>query len=178
MSISRGNFYTRNDISERNISRLVFRYLVLTSHYHSPLNFTWDALKAATVSFERLRGRVAVLAQTSENMRENKKFRTEFKKHLADDLNMPNALAVLWTYFDALSSDDFLWADRILGLRLDDTAKAKIPDEIRALADERERARDSKEWKKADELRDAIQKLGWTVGDTPNGPILKPLNLD
>ena len=98
---------------------------------------------------------------------------------MEDDLNAPKALAITW---EAVRSGDLSagekWdylvaAENILSLDLlvpvADEKRAELPAEVQALVDARSAARKAKDWKKSDELRDEIAKLGYTVKDTPQG---------
>ena len=187
MSKSLGNVYTLRDIEKRNFDPLAFRYLTLTAHYRSKLNFTWKSLAAAQNALDNLREAVANLKieirkKTSEvkPCSEAKLLLLgEFEKHIYNDLGMPQALAVLWEVIksEKLSADikyslitDF---DKVLGLNLADVKTEKIPSQILKLAKDREKHRKEKNFKKADELRKKIESLGWLIEDTPQGPKLK-----
>ena len=99
----------------------------------------------------------------------------EFTDNVNDDLNTPKALATMWDVLkdDTLSGRDkyslVLKFDEVLGLDLKKLRKEKIPQDIITLAEERLNARKKKDWKKADELREKITKLGYVVGDTQEG---------
>lgn len=172
MSKSLGNLYTLRDIEKHGIDPLAFRHLVLTSHYRSKLNFTWESLEAADVALEKIRSRVLELKIASGKTL-NPLFRRQFQKAVFNDLDTPKAFAVFWKYFGRLSFADILWADEFLGLRLKDLIPAVIPAEVKKLVQEREKARAKKDWKIADQLRSQIRELGWTVEDTPKGPVVK-----
>ena len=100
----------------------------------------------------------------------------------ADDLNTPEALAVL----HALERDEsvspgakfetFARADHLLGLDLarDVGRSLTVPSDVAALVEERAQARAAKDWSRSDELRDAIHEAGWIVTDTPGGQELEP----
>lgn len=173
MSKSLGNVITLSDVEKRGRSALAFRYFVLSSHYRSLLNFTWEALESAERSLERVRERAVMLAQLPKT-NNSAAFRREFLRHIEDDLDMPQALATFWKYFDNESLADLLWADKILGLGLASSAGVAIPASIKKLARERETARNNKDWKRADEIREELRQAGWLVDDTPQGPALKP----
>ncbi len=109
MAKSGENFITLGTLVKKNYSPLAFRYLALTTHYRSKLNFTWEALGAAEKSFERLYNFVRTLR--GYEIRKNTKlrnrlstsvlsyhfvFRSQFQRATCDDLDMPKALAVMW----------------------------------------------------------------------------------
>lgn len=183
MSKSLGNVFNLRDIEVKGFDPLSFRYLVLTAHYRSKLNFTWKSLEAARNALDKLREIVTNLKiETSQksNVEMLKKRLTEkFKKYINDDLEMPRALALLWNIVKSEKLDtktkydliiDF---DKVLGLNLAHVKTEKIPMEILKLTNKREKYREEKNFKKADEIRKKIKKLGWLIEDTKNGPKIK-----
>ena len=104
----------------------------------------------------------------------------KFMEYMADDLSTPQALTVLW---DVIKSDltkqekyELLMRfDRILGLGLDRIKKQEVPEEVKRLVEEREKSRAAKDWRKADEIRERIRKMGWHIEDTEGGPKLRRL---
>ena len=108
-----------------------------------------------------------------------KRLAEEFKKNINDDLNTSAALAILWEVVKSQKLDpktkyalitDF---DKVLGLNLAKIKTKKISTTILKLATDREKYRQEKNFTKADELRERIEKLGWIVEDTLQGPKLK-----
>jgi len=188
MSKSLGNFFTIEDITKKGFNPLAFRLLLLQSHYRSPLNFTWKALEATQEAYSKLKVQSLHLRQGyggqeklkaekegvshSERSEESQKFRTQFIEALENDLQTPQAVAVLFTM---LKSDlsvgekydlikDF---DQVLGLDLlKEELVAAIPQEIIDLAEARKEAKAKKEFTKADELRKQIEAKGYKVEDT------------
>ncbi len=192
MSKSLGNIHTLRDIETKSFNPLAFRYLVLTAHYRSKLNFTWKSLEAAQNALNKLREIVAKIKNEQkqhsdilQNVRMLKKqFSEEFKKYVNDDMDMPRALALLWNIAKAEKLDaktkynliiDF---DKVFGLNLGKIKNEKIPATVLKLAKEREKCRKEKNFKKADKLRKKIESLDWLIEDMPEGPKLKYLNLN
>ena len=105
----------------------------------------------------------------------NENYKQKFKKFIEDDLDTPRALALLWDIFkdESLSSADkkatVLDFDKVLGLGFEDLKEEKIPENIQKIVEEREQARQNKDFKKSDELRDKIKSLGYEVKDTEEG---------
>lgn len=170
MSKSLKNFYTLEDIEKRNFNPLAFRFLALNTHYRNKLNFTWAGLEAAQSGLNHLKERVRELGKTKRKI--NLKFKKEFTEKINDDLNIPQALAVLQKLLKSnLNSEDKLATaldfDKVLGLKLAETKKEeiKIPKKVQKLAEEREKARQKKDWRKADELREKINKLSYEIKD-------------
>ena len=96
-----------------------------------------------------------------------------------DDLNTPKALQVLWGLVrDESASGKYQTIkkiDEVFSLNLLKKEKLSISKQIQSLLEEREQAREEKNWKKADELRDKINKAGYTINDTPQGAVLKKI---
>ncbi|MFZ5845565.1 MAG: cysteine--tRNA ligase, partial [Patescibacteria group bacterium] len=104
MAKSKNNFYKLSDIEARGFAPLALRYLYLTAHYRTFLNFTWEALQAAQASLDELRSQISNLKSqiskrstlSSEKLQKIDKYREKFKEALENDLNIPQALAVAW----------------------------------------------------------------------------------
>lgn len=174
MAKSAGNFYTLVNIEDKGFVPLDFRYLVIGAHYRSKLNFTWEGLQAAKNSRERLMRLVADLPKGDKH---NDEYLLKFKEMVGDDLNTPEGLALLWQMLrdESVAMDEkyatALLMDKVLGLRLDQPQKAseKAPDEIKKLAEERQIARQNRDFALADELRGKIELGGWQVIDKESG---------
>jgi cysteinyl-tRNA synthetase len=185
MSKSLGNVYNLRDIEKKNFDPLAFRYLVLTAHYLSKLNFTWESLGAAQNALDKLREIAANLkTEKHSNILKNvgiseKHFSEKFKNYINNDLDMPRALALLWEIVKSEKLNaktkykliiDF---DKVLGLDIAKIKTEKIPAEILKLIKDREKYRKEKNFKKSDEIRKKIELLGWLVEDTPQGPKIR-----
>ena len=174
MSKSLGNFYRLKDLEEKSYTALELRYLFLTTHYKQKLNFTLKNLNSAKNTLERLKN---IVLELKDDGKENKKYLKEFEKAIDDDLNIPNALQVLWKLVRDKNAEGkyktIKEMDRVFGLDLFKQEKIKIPNEIQKLVEEREKARENKDWKKSDELREKINKLGYSLEDKKEGIIVK-----
>jgi cysteinyl-tRNA synthetase len=170
MSKSSGKILKISDLEEKGFEPLVYRYFCLTTHYRKQLIFSMNNLEAANNSYERLKN---ILSEIKDDGKENKKYLEEFEKTINDDLDMPNALQVLWKLVrdgKALGKIKTIKKmDEIFGLKLLDKEKIKIPTEIKKLIEEREIARKEKNWKKSDKMRDEIKRKGYEVIDGKNG---------
>ncbi|MBU4056483.1 cysteine--tRNA ligase [Patescibacteria group bacterium] len=169
MSKSLGNFFTLKDITERGFKPMALRYLLLTAHYRTGLNFTWKSLEAAQNALDNL---YDIFKEYDEPKIGCAELEREFLKAINDDMDTPKALAVMWNliksnYPSAAKKQSLLKMDKVLGLGLDKVKKktAKIPAEVKELVAEREKARKEKNWVKADELRKKIEKEGFMVED-------------
>ncbi|PIN73932.1 cysteine--tRNA ligase [Candidatus Woesearchaeota archaeon CG10_big_fil_rev_8_21_14_0_10_45_16] len=177
MAKSGDNFITLTALEKKGYDPLDFRYLCLGTHYKKPLMFTFEALEGAQKARRKLVDKVLELkdSESKESKTRQKKYLDAFGKDLDDDLNTPKALATMWEMLKdkTLSGKDkyslLLKFDDVLGLDLNGAEKADVPKEVISLAEERQRAREKKDWKKSDELREKIAKLGYTVGDTKEG---------
>ncbi|MEW5896842.1 MAG: cysteine--tRNA ligase [Nanoarchaeota archaeon] len=192
MSKSLGNFYTLRDVLEKGYEPLAVRYALMSVHYRQQLNFTFEELDASANAVKKLRDfmlrlnnvqskKVSSKAKTVE--KQIKTAKECFEEAMDDDLNISSALGCLFSFvhqvnavMDRLSKEEaaeikkFMFEfDEVLGLRLKDVKREKIPKEIIDLAEERLTARKNKDWKKADELREKIKMLGYIVGDTKEG---------
>ena len=174
MSKSLQNFYTMHDILAKGFDPLSLRYLFLTAHYRSKINFTWESLTAAENAYKSLKEKIASLANKGRLGKKMKEYKKKFLEYINDDLNTPQALSLLWQVLkdEELSDREKLKLaldfDRVFGLRLED-ARVEIPKEILELAEERLKARRAKDWKRADELREEIKKKGYKIEDTEDG---------
>ena len=170
MSKSLGNFYTLRDLENLNHPIIALRYLFLTSHYRSQLNFTLKNLKNAENSLKRLK---RIIRETKDDKKTNQKYINQFKKTMDDDLNTPEALQVLWKLVRDKKAQGKINTikeiDKVFGLDLFKSKKTIIPEDIQELIDKREKARKDKDWDKADKIRDKINKLGYQIDDTENG---------
>ncbi|MDO8183767.1 MAG: cysteine--tRNA ligase [bacterium] len=176
MAKSTGNFYTLSSIIEKGYSPLVYRYLTLTAHYRKQLNFTWESLTAAQTALTKLENFVRDITEMGEI---NKNYQTKFKASLEDDLNAPQALAVMWEMINdtSLPHPDKLATilnfDQVLGLGLNKLESIKIPEEVKKIAQAREVAREAKNFAQADILRQQAVELGYLIDDTPDGPKIR-----
>ena len=181
MAKSKNNFYKLSDLLDESISPLGYRYWLLTAHYRSPVNFTFEAVRAAQTALIRL---LQLMGSYPEGGAVDAIYRKRFNEFINDDLNIPQAVALAWELIKdpAVSEADkratLINYDRVFGLKLESAPRAaaeesEIPDEVKALAEAREEARQAKDWKKADALRKEIEARGFTVADDAKGFKLK-----
>ncbi|MEM3011498.1 MAG: cysteine--tRNA ligase [Candidatus Bathyarchaeia archaeon] len=181
MGKSEGNIITIQDIIDKGFDPLAFRYLCLTAHYKSQLEFTWESLEAAQKALSTLREHVRKLRESLErNEKESgrkKVFQEMFLEAINDDLDMPKALSIVWNLVrseEPMSNREkyelLLEFDKVLGLDLAKEAKIEeLPKEIEELIKEREEARKKRDWKTADEIRRKLSEMGIILEDTPEG---------
>jgi len=182
MARSSGDFLTITSLQEKGYHPLVYRFLVLGAHYRSKLHFNWDSMKTAQSSYNRLKNRVEEITRsvkTKETLTENAvAYDTRFKEKITNDLDMPGALAEVWSMVrdDTLRPDEQLQLiekfDTVLGLDLTKKTKIVIPDDIQDMVKQRELARQNKDFKLADSLREKIEKKGYSIKDTDTGTVV------
>jgi len=182
MAKSKCNFFTIKDIEKRGFNPLALRYLFLTAHHRSKVNFTWKSLKATEHALSTLREHMLMLkkvgkAKTKKNRVES--YKREFLKALNDDLNTSEALKVLWKLIRQeknVSNKDkrklILEFDKVLGLKLKDVKpeKIKLPAVARKMIADRERARKKKDFAESDKIRKELEKeFNIILEDTQKG---------
>lgn len=174
MSKSLANFYTLRDVVARGFNPLSLRYLYLQTHYRQEMNFTWEALSSAQNALNNLVEEVSSWDKPEIGCAE---FEQKFADSINNDLNMPEALAVMWElvktekYPTSARAQSLLKMDEVLGLNLAQSVKLKAqkeetPEEVTKMVQEREELRRQKRFHLADQLRNKIKKLGYLVEDT------------
>ena len=170
------------NLKEKGYEPLAYRYFCLGAHYRTQLEFSYESMDSAAKSLKNLRALACQAKETAKGTsQETEKviaWKEKFTAAMEDDLNAPKALAITW---EALRSADLSAAEKVAFLEFADTIlaldvfkpvteeKQEIPAEVQALLEARAAARAAKDWKKSDELRDAIAQAGYVVKDTPQG---------
>mgnify|MGYP001371608649 FL=1 len=171
ISKSSGGLWTIADLKKMGFEPLAFRYMVLSSHYRKGMEFSIESLKSAQTALAKLR---KYRVEDGKDYEVNQAFREEFISKISDDLAMPEALAVVWKLMKSDLIVEEKWAtlldmDKVLGLRLGETVfEEKIPEEIAQLAQQRQQARENKNWAESDRLRELIKSQGYLVEDLAN----------
>lgn len=175
MSKSLGNFYTVEDVEKRGFSPFSLRYLYLTAHYRKNLNFTWESLESAQKALDKLKSNILFLKQNNsrtqlseEKQEKINKYSQEFKESINNDLNMPQALAVVWEVVKSNipSTDklDLLYDfDEVLGFGL---RSIEVQNNLQELLEKRNELRKAGNFEEADKIRDQIVKMGYEVRDS------------
>ncbi len=189
MSKSLGNTYTVSDLMEKGYSPMAYRYFCLNGHYRNKLNFTWEGLRSAQVSWNRLTEALSRHKGAAGQVEAQQLMQWEasFRAAISDDLNVPLALSVVWNAVRHPVKSDAIYrfvldTDRILGLDLEKEAeKAEreftqpkestpaLPEEILQLVEARSQAKKEKNFPKADAIRAQLKEMGVTLVDTRDG---------
>lgn len=196
MSKSLGNFFTLRDLLDKGYSGSEVRYLLLSTHYRTQLNFTMQGLDAARSSLQRIEAFVLRLrsiqtpSKTDEAAPLLNKGNLKFRSSLADDINISSALAALFDLIrelNGLADEKKLgvheaqetlsllekW-DEVLGL-LPLKKMETIPPDLEHFLELREKARREKNFSLSDEIRNSIYARGYLIEDTATGARLKKI---
>lgn len=188
MSKSKGDALTVDTLIEKGYDPLAFRYLCLTAHYRNPLKFSWDSLDQAAAAYARLLRHVIELREKTKPAATLSDaaaaYRGKFLEAVTDDLNTAKGLSVLHEAVrdEILPPEQklalLLELDGVLGLNFATAEKKEtaVPQEVVDLAQQRDAARKEKRWADADSLRAQIEKLGYSVEDTKDGPKFSTLS--
>ena len=181
MSKSLGNVYLLQDIIDKGYDPLSYKMLCYTSHYRNKLNFTWEALDAASKSLNRLREGYQKHKNGNDDIEEDVIIEYERKFHEAinDDLNIPASMGIVWEVVKLDKKSKKIAKllekfDEVLGIDIKkkNTEEAEIPRKVQELAEQREKARKEKDWEMSDMLRDKIEALGYMVKDGVQGTVI------
>jgi len=184
ISKSSGGLYTVKDLVEMGFNPMVYRYMILNSHYRNGIEFSIENLKTAETALNKLRGLKPTPNPSLDRVGSysvNLEYKKEFEEKIGDDLAMPEVLALVWKVAKSDLKPDEKWVtlldfDKVLGLDLDREIEEEIiPDEILKLSEERQRAREDKNWAESDKLREKINSLGYLVEDSENQCKIRPI---
>ena len=194
ISKSLGNTYTLSDITKRGYELDAFKLMVLSKHYRTEGNFTWEIMDMAANRLKHWRNITALRHQTHDTIvSDQSKLTNEdslsllavkqaIVEALNNDLDTPGALAIIDEAFSQIANSAATsiyqhsliqlleTIDRLLGLSLLDSTP-DISDDTKALVIAREQARKQKDWSSSDKIRDEILKQGIVINDTVHGPI-------
>lgn len=186
VSKSLGNTITLRHLLDNGFSADDYRYWLLTAHYRSPINFTWEALKGSKQALFRLK-RYLYEDYKQKAGPADPAYINRFLSLMADDLNTPEAISLVWEVIkdnsltDEVKCGTIHYFDSLLEIGLSDkledgvkslgvVALDEVPAEVLELVEKREAARIARNWVEADMLREAINFKGFSVDDSPHGP--------
>ena len=181
MSKSLGNVYLIDELAEKGIEPLAFKLFCYSSNYRINLNFTFEIAEGSQKALNRLReGYIKNLNGTDEiSDEEINGFEERFHAAINDDLNMSNAMGVVWELirYEKKSkkiAELLVKFDTVLGLDLANSKKylnksEDVPAEILELVEKRKQAKADKNYAEADSIRDKISEMGYNILDTADG---------
>jgi cysteinyl-tRNA synthetase len=191
MAKSLGNFFTLRDLLERGFAPQAIRYLLLSTHYRQQLNFTFDSLGAAAEALQRLHdftdnvagSTMQTAAPNPAVARAVETVQTRFEEALDDDLNISPALGAVFDFVREVNRemagsklayedgrivlDTMDRFDSVLGVMRRE--EMILDARVEALISERRQARQSKNWARADEIREELANLGIVLEDGSEG---------
>ncbi|MGN0657927.1 MAG: cysteine--tRNA ligase, partial [Ruminiclostridium sp.] len=192
MSKSSGEFLTVSLLEEKGYNPLVYRFFCMQSHYRKSLVFSYENLDNAAAAYNKLTAKIAgLLPEKNGEIQQDKldEILGGFRAALDNDLNTSLAVTAL---YDALKAEAtaatklkaIAEMDRVLSLGLIEAAEKsvkkedsadEIPAEVKELLEKRAEARKAKNFALADEIRAQITALGYTVEETRQGTVVKPV---
>ncbi len=184
MSKSLGNIISLRDFLGKYDFKLI-RYFYLSHNYRSSIEYSEELMNDAKNSLQRIQDFILKLKNGKDTKESNKlllKYKKEFFKFMDDDLDTPNALAVVFNLIRDLNKINsggkkvlkfFEEINTFFGFL--DFEKLEIPREIKELVKKREEARKKKNFKESDRLRDLIKREGYIIEDTKKEPVIKRL---
>ncbi|MEX0930794.1 MAG: cysteine--tRNA ligase [Candidatus Paceibacterota bacterium] len=187
ISKSEGNGIRLADIIAKGFSPADYRYWLLTSHYRTPSNFSFEALTSAQQALLRLKRFVYEEHADVRATTVNETYEIKFLEAISDDLDTPKAVAILWELIKDTNTPvasklaTIHSFDSLLSLGLSKSVQegqeelglisiTEVPTEVQELLTAREKARANKNWNEADTLRDKISEHGYQLEDTDTGP--------
>jgi cysteinyl-tRNA synthetase len=191
MSKSLGNFFTLRDLLAKGFQGREVRYLLMSAHYRETFNFTLDGLIGARTALGRIDECVSKLRDLAggEIGKPDAALIAQFTEAMDDDLNVSKAWGAVFDWVrdtnrklaaNELSASQAAillaaWesVNRVLGIG--SQTEDSVDPALEALLEERQAARKSKDFARADAIRDELKAKGWTIEDTPKGPKLKKL---
>jgi cysteinyl-tRNA synthetase len=196
MAKSQGNFITINDFLKR-VPANYLRFFVVKNLWSSPVAYSESVLieiRSAVEKIEELLRKLKAVKETKSSKEVSKlikDLKINFYKELEDDFNTPKAFAVMFEFIskvnglldqNLISKKDageiykfFQDMNKIFGIINFKKVNKTIPGEIKKLVKERETHRKNKDWQKADQVRQQIEKHGYAVQDSDTGPVIKSL---
>lgn len=197
MSKSLNNFFTVRDVAERYGYEPI-RYLMIASHYRTPINYSVDIIEQCKSALERLytcRGNLEfslsniTIEQDDSDIRMNSslsKYKDRFIKAMDDDLNTADALSVIFDLVKDINTNIITSKDiskkvikyaldllneltRVLGLLYNKNDDTTLNDKIKELIEKRTEARNNKDWVTADAIRDELKEMNVVLEDTKQG---------
>ena len=177
MSKSKGGFLTVSLLEEKGYDPLAYRYLCLTSHYRKQLTFSFEILDNAMQSYQKLKSRIQSLEKTgSVDQQLFEEYDQKFKEYLGDDLNVANALTLVYDLLKSNVNDVTKYSliknwDQVfsLNLTLEKQLEPEFEEYILRKIEERARAKENKNYVLADQIREELLQKNVVLKDTREG---------
>ena len=190
MSKTTGNFHKISDLISEGFTAEEIRFILLSPHYRSKLNFSLNQNHEAKTAIQRVTDVQQRLFELSDSDQKESSMPDEFEEFVAaldDDLDTPKAFAIFFGWIRSMNKlldrGKLMFSQINGGLEFikifDDLfaiipEKENVPRKLYDLIEKREKARLNQDWKTADKIRNLLHKEGWLVEDSPNGPKLRP----
>ncbi|MBO4862990.1 MAG: cysteine--tRNA ligase [Eubacterium sp.] len=185
MSKSKGDFLTVSLLESKGYDPIVYRMFCLQSHYRKPLTFSYEALDQATVTYKKLKKRIAALDSAGEaDSAAVKEWHDKFVDEVGNDLNTSMGITLVYDVLKADISDATKRAvledyDKVLSLDLlkveEEAGGADVSDELLSFIEskiaERKEAKAAKDFAKADAIREELLGKGVQIKDTREGTV-------
>ncbi len=187
ISKSKGGLYTLSEIEDLGYQAEEYRFFVLSTHYKKPLQFSFENLDSAKKSLSKIKNKYLHLKEEDfPGESDIKSYDLKFHKAINDNLNTPLAITIIREAledqkYSAQARIEFLEkADKILGLGIktwksSTVTKKDIPKEIQDLLNQRQLAREAKDFAQSDILRNIIKEKGYEIHDSEDGQVLKKI---
>jgi len=182
MAKSKGNFYTLKDI-EKKFNPLAFRYLCLSSHHSTKINFTWKSLESSQNALNKLYEKAREFKNEKPQLGEKaKSYKDKFLCFVNDNLDTVKAIALLWKMLGDKQIENsekyslLLDFDKVFGFNIEKAKELEIPENIKELVSNREEARNQKNWENADEIRKRILEMGYEIEDRKSDSKIKKIS--
>jgi cysteinyl-tRNA synthetase len=177
---STGNVVYLSQIIEKSLAPGVLRYWLLTSHYSTPSNFTWETLESTKKAYDK----ISRLVTQNKPTKYSKKYYKKALREVSHDLGTPEAIAVIWEVYkddnlsDGKKSATILKIDELLGINFLSSSQSadEIPSEVIELAKKRQEARAENNFAEADKLRNEISSRGYQIKDSSDDFELEKLS--
>ena len=189
MSKTTGNFHKISDLISEGFTAEEIRFILLSPHYRSKLNFSLNQNHEAKTAIQRVTDVQQRLFELSDSDQKESSMPDEFEEFVAaldDDLDTPKAFAIFFGWIRSMNKlldrGKLMFSQINGGLEFikifDDLfaiipEKENVPRKLYDLIEKREKARLNQDWKTADKIRNLLHKEGWLVEDSPNGPKLR-----
>ena len=181
MSKSLGNIYTISELKDMGYDPMAFKYFCLQTYYGKKINFTFDSLKASQTALIKMHKLLDehLSSSVKTDPATLNKYKEEFLNAINDDLNTPLAIGVIWTMLKTENKSKDIYDlvmdfDRALGLKLNtklDLSQddADIPEHVKLLAQKRWEAKLARDFLSADQIRNELTSLGYSIKDSKDG---------